>query len=101
MLSSRRMLVEYAFSNEDPHELLYSDCLSTINREEIMSLSGSNHLVSNVVDAWSRILNSEEKCKGPTSVHRFFFSTLPFVLLCTNKGVPGSTKYSDRHNAFF
>ncbi|XP_065874631.1 uncharacterized protein [Euphorbia lathyris] len=66
-----------------------------------MSLSGGNHLVSNVVDAWSRILNSEEKSKGPTSVHRFFFSTVQFVILCTDKGVPGSIKYSDRHNAFF
>ncbi|XP_065873241.1 uncharacterized protein [Euphorbia lathyris] len=79
MLGSRRMLVEYAFCNGDPHELLYSDSLSTINREEIMTLSGKNHLVCNVVDAWSRILNGERKSRGQIAANRLFFSTVPFV----------------------
>ncbi|XP_021721306.1 uncharacterized protein LOC110688857 [Chenopodium quinoa] len=81
----RKMVVDYAFFNELPMEKeIYKDYKTTITRKEMLTMSGDTHIVSNIIDAWSYIMNFENLSRKDTAPGRFFFSTYPFVILFGN-----------------
>ena len=64
-------------------EIMYNDKQTTITREDIHSLIAHNHVLNNIVDAYTYILNMENKRRGVEKVNRFFFTTEIYVCLLT------------------
>ncbi|XP_065860064.1 uncharacterized protein [Euphorbia lathyris] len=87
MDSRKRRIVEFALS-----PVLSSDGQTFIDKREILSMSGHDHIVNNIADAWSSILNTEELKKYNGKPKRFFFSTYPFTLLFS--GASRSREYN-------
>ncbi|XP_065860135.1 uncharacterized protein [Euphorbia lathyris] len=87
MDSRKKRIVEFAMS-----PVLSSDGQTFIDKWEILSMSGHDHIVNNIADAWSSILNTEELKKYNGKPKRFFFSTYPFTLLFS--GASRSREYN-------
>ncbi|XP_065859374.1 uncharacterized protein [Euphorbia lathyris] len=73
-------------------DVFFGDGQTYINKLEILSLSSKKHLINNVVDVWSSILNSQELKKFERKVKRFFFTTYAFSLLFSKVNTCNSTE---------
>uniref|UniRef100_A0A803N7X6 Ubiquitin-like protease family profile domain-containing protein n=1 Tax=Chenopodium quinoa TaxID=63459 RepID=A0A803N7X6_CHEQI len=97
----KKRMEEYAFANGLPNEILYDDGQTTIRRDEMSSLAANNHVFNNIVDAWSFILNIENRRRTPGSTNRLFFSTQAYEILCTNYHFSPTVKIQDRYHTLF
>ncbi|XP_021766088.1 uncharacterized protein LOC110730561 isoform X3 [Chenopodium quinoa] len=65
------------------------------------SLTGNNHMLNNIADAYVFILNYENKRRGVDRKSRLFFSTECYLILCTEKYFKNTESQDDRKKALF
>uniref|UniRef100_A0A803MBQ2 Ubiquitin-like protease family profile domain-containing protein n=1 Tax=Chenopodium quinoa TaxID=63459 RepID=A0A803MBQ2_CHEQI len=87
-------LSDYAFNEGPNDEVLYHDGENSVNREEMRTLGSDEEVDNAVINAWAHILNTKGK------KHSIYFSTMPYLIVCTDKGKSVNTTKEVRHEKF-
>ncbi|XP_021733779.1 uncharacterized protein LOC110700535 [Chenopodium quinoa] len=87
-------LSDYAFSEGPNDEVLYHDGENSVNREEMKTLGTDEEVDNAVIDALAHILNTKGK------KHSIYFSTMTYLIVCTDMGKSVNTTKEVRHEKF-
>ncbi|XP_056698038.1 uncharacterized protein [Spinacia oleracea] len=84
-----RCVLDYAFGKGSPTQVLYTDDWNIVTREEFQTLAPNVWVMNNVIDTFARILNDDPDQSVKSNL-KFYFSTIPFNMLCQNEPYGGS-----------
>ncbi|XP_021845182.1 uncharacterized protein [Spinacia oleracea] len=84
-----RCLLNYAFGEGRPTQVLHTDDWKIVTRVEFQTLAPDVWVMNNVIDTFARILNDDPDQSVKSNL-KFYFSTIPLNMLCQNDPYGGS-----------